>query len=338
MPPLPPVIRPGGPRYLFGTWTGRLLLVNFLVFVFLCWKSGSILMPDTQDLIAFGVKDPVRLARGDWWRLITPMFVHIGAIHFAVNSYMLHVVGYQLEKLVGGRWYLAVYLTSGVVGNVASAVFSVALSAGASGALFGLLGCGFYLERIVGNRLEQLTGRRPKRVYAATIALNLALGLLIPFIDNSAHLGGLVTGVLMTVIFVNTRPTSLHKPRKWIAVAVGAALLVVTGFGAQLATSERYLWGRLVKSADGASAAEDKLYLLTQALEIRSSDPTTRLQRAHILFFRNEANYALFDVREAILNGAPAPLVEDLAKALDEGGHKSDAWQVRRLAAHGPIP
>ena len=177
---LPVVAQPKGTRYWLGTWSGRILLINALVFVYTCVRTRSVFLPDTETLLLIGAKDPVSLALGEYWRLVTPMFIHIGILHFLVNSYMLYVIGYQLERILGGTWFVAVYLAAGIAGNISSAVFSVNLSAGASGALFGLLGTGFFLERTIGRRMQEVTGHRPRnRAYAMTVALNLGFGLLV---------------------------------------------------------------------------------------------------------------------------------------------------------------
>ena len=107
----------------------------------------SILVPDNADaLIEFGAKDNVLIAQGEVWRLVSSMFLHISFIHFAVNNWALYVLSYQLEFFLKPKWFLILYLTSGIFGSLASNVFSLSTSAGASGALFGLLGAGLWLE------------------------------------------------------------------------------------------------------------------------------------------------------------------------------------------------
>lgn len=335
-PPLAPVQPPSGARYWLGTWSGRLILVNAVVFAVLSVKSGSIMLPDTESLLAFGAKDPVRLAAGEYWRLIAPMFIHIGILHFAVNSYMLYVIGYQLERILGPRWFLLIYLASGFGGNVASAVFSVNMSAGASGALFGLLGAGFYLERSVGRRIMEVTGKRPRnRAYAMTVLINLVFGFVVSFIDNAAHLGGLVTGTLLTYAMVNIRPNTLQAPRRVVGGLVIALLVVAAAVGTYFGTSPTYLAMRLAKAGDQAQDVQDKLLYYTQAIGIDTDDPDLRLKRARLLFFEGESKYAFHDLRIVLSAGGREGDLTKLSEELAARGLATEAWQVRRLAEHG---
>src|SRR5690606_19573416 len=127
------------------------------------YEGGSILLPDEDVLIRYGAKSTYHLIHGEFWRLFTPMFVHVGLIHFALNSLALFYIGTHIERVVGPRWFLTIYLLSGVTGGIASALFMFGLSAGASGAIFGLLGVGFVFERLIYRRVHQSTGRRLRR-------------------------------------------------------------------------------------------------------------------------------------------------------------------------------
>lgn len=334
---LPVVAPPRGAKYWLGTWSGRILLINAVVFLYTCFRTRSLFLPDTETLLGIGAKDPVALAKGEYWRLVTPMFIHIGVLHFAVNSYMLYVVGYQLERILGGAWYVAIYLAAGIAGNVASAVFSVNLSAGASGAIFGLLGAGFFLERTIGKRMLEMTGKQPRnRAYAMTVAINLAFGFLVPFIDNSAHLGGLITGTLITVAMINIRPNNLQAPRRAVGFALLGLLCAATAVGVYFGTSRDYLERRAEAAADRAEDPEERIYHYTQAIEMMPDDPVLRLKRARLLFFANEPQYAFHDLRVVVAQGKMKDELESLAQELEAKNKVQEAWQLRRLMAHGP--
>ncbi len=324
-------------REIYRTWRGRLILLNTLVFLYLSWKSGGILLPDTQTLIALGAKDPVKLAAGEWWRLITPIFIHVGVLHFVVNSYMLNAVGRQLEDVLGGAWFMAIYLVSGVFGNIVSAVASPNLSAGASGAIFGLLGAGLFLERSIGARVARLTGQRPKnRGYLMTVAINLAFGFLVPFIDNSAHLGGLIGGFVVTAAMVRLRPSNVAPRNRPLGVSMLATLGIVGLFGAYLGTSSKFLLERLTSAGQSAGDPREGAFYYTQAMDIDDADPGLKLARARLLFKLGESRYALYDVREALEDPKFAPAVELLAVELTNAGKEQEAWEVRRLIDHRP--
>ncbi len=334
---LPLVAPPRGVKYWLGTWSGRIILINAAVFIYTCLRTRSIFLPDTETLLGIGAKDPVALAKGEYWRFVTPMFIHIGVLHFAVNSYMLYAIGYQIERILGGAWYVAVYLAAGMAGNIASAVFSMNLSAGASGAIFGLLGAGFFLERTIGKRMMEVTGKRPQnRAYAMTVAINLAFGFMVPFIDNSAHLGGLVTGTLMTIAMINIRPNNLQVPRRTVGFALIGLLVAVASVGVYFGTSKSYLVRRAEAAADRAEDPEERIYHYTQAIDIMPDDAVLRLKRARLLFFANEAQYAFHDLRVVVEQGKMKDELEGLAQELETKNKVQEAWQLRRLAAHGP--
>lgn len=182
-------------------------------------------MPETDVLIGMGAKYILGLVDGEYWRFVTPIFVHIGIVHFLLNSFGLYVIGPQLEEIFGRRWFLAIYLGAGICGNACSAVANIAVSAGASGALFGLLGAGYYLERVVRKKIEQHTGRKVRRgVFGMLVVINIVIGFIIPGIDNAAHIGGLVAGIALA----NARISWLtNRPRSLVIIT----LLVTISFG-----------------------------------------------------------------------------------------------------------
>lgn len=150
-----------------------------------------------QDLpAALGMKVNPLIVRGQWWRLITPIFLHANLLHIGFNMYALHILGPGLESHFGHSRFLALYFLSGFAGNVASMVFTAANSLGASTAVFGLLGAqGVFVyqnREIFGDRAQLAL-----RNIIMLAAINLAIGLS-PGIDNWGHMGGLVGGALFT--------------------------------------------------------------------------------------------------------------------------------------------
>ncbi len=334
-PLLAGMTQPKGLRYLFGTWSGRILLINGLVFLYICYLSGNIFTPDTTTLLALGAKDSVKLAQGELWRLIAPIFIHVGVIHFAFNSYFLYVVGFQLERLLGGPWFLAIYLISGIAGNIASATFSVNMSAGASSSLFGLLGAGFLLERTIGTHIKKLTGRRPRnRAYAMTVVINLGFGLLIPFIDNSAHIGGLVGGVLLTAAMINLRPNNLHKRVPALGISLLLILTLICCGGIYASTSPQLVINRLVIAGDSSDDSGQKIYHYSQALALDPDIATIRIKRARALFAEGTPNYAFNDLRAVIIKGSHDVELTKFAEELDRKGQHAEAWELRQMLAH----
>ena len=135
------------------------------------------------------------VVRGEYYRLITAIFLHSGIIHLVCNMYSLYVIGSQLESFLGKVRYLVVYLLSGLAGSVLSIFFGNGFSVGASGAIFGLLGSLVYF----GYHFRVYLDGVLKSQIIPLIIFNLMLGFTIPGIDNAAHIGGLIGGVFSTM-------------------------------------------------------------------------------------------------------------------------------------------
>lgn len=170
-----------------------ILAVNVLVFLAMTLSGGS---ENTEVLVRFGAKVNGRIAAGEYWRFLTPIFIHIGLMHLAFNSYALYALGTEVERLFGRAPFAAMYLLSGLSGVAASFAFNDHLSAGASGAIFGLVGAlGYFFARY--RNLLGRAGRRQLVNIVVVAVYNLAFGFLYPGVDNHGHLGGLVAGVAL---------------------------------------------------------------------------------------------------------------------------------------------
>jgi len=157
------------------------------------------------------------VAHGEWWRLITAAFLHYGPFHLAINMYSLFYAGTFLEQLIG-RWRFALlYLASGVAGSAGAIVWSPnQVTVGASGAIFGILGGLFILER----RGNIATGGQ----IAGLIVLNLIFTFaLSSFISVGGHVGGLIAGLLMMVLLAQYRRSALMS----VGAAIGVIVLAV---------------------------------------------------------------------------------------------------------------
>lgn len=180
------------------TWTRILLGCNIAMFVAMI-AYGVVVYSDwngTQNarvLITFGAKVNEFIAAGQYWRLLTAMFIHIGVLHILFNLYALNALGPLVEGFFGNRRFLIIYFIGGLWGSVASYGFSDALSAGASGAIFGLAGA----TTVYFLRYRENFGTRGQAILQnmlVVIGINLALGSFSDGIDNWGHMGGLVGG------------------------------------------------------------------------------------------------------------------------------------------------
>ena len=211
--------------------TYALLGANVAVFLLMAIVSGG--TDDSSTLIAFGAKTNALLQSGEWFRLITPIFIHAGILHLLLNSYALWMVGMQVEKLYGSARFLLIYLLSGV-GGVAGSYFGQmflhrpdAPSVGASGAIFGFFG----VLAVFGFRYRSELPPAIRRAVTAgvlpVIAINLFIGFSIPFIDNSAHIGGLLTGAALTLIIPYIAPGRERVSKTGLLImAVCVAIIV----------------------------------------------------------------------------------------------------------------
>jgi rhomboid protease GluP len=168
-------------------------LLGVTVLAFLA-QAGTQFLLGYDLLAAVGVKANELIVGGQFWRLITPMFLHGSILHIGFNMYALYVLGPGLERYYGHGRFLALYMLAGFAGNVFSFMFTVEPSLGSSTAIFGLLGAqGVFLYR---NRV--LFGNVAQRALMNIVliaAINLVIGLQ-PGIDNWGHIGGLIGGTL----------------------------------------------------------------------------------------------------------------------------------------------
>ena len=190
------------------------LVVNVIVFVAMIVYGYVALgtLDGTQDmrvLTVFGAKVNAYVADGQYWRLFTAMFLHIGVIHLLFNLYALNALGPLVEGYFGPVRFIAIYLLGGLFGSLASYAFSPAASAGASGAIFALAGS----TTVYFLRYRDNFGARGRAILynmLVVLAINLVFGLAQPGIDNWGHIGGLVGGVLVTAgILPRYRPPAV---------------------------------------------------------------------------------------------------------------------------------
>jgi membrane associated rhomboid family serine protease/Flp pilus assembly protein TadD len=177
--------------------TTLLLGINCAVFVAMVATGVSALLPTTDQLLRWGADYGPYTLGGEYWRLITSSFLHIGIVHLAVNMWCLWRLGRMLEKLLGFFSTIGVYLLTGIGAGLLSLSWDpMRVSAGASGALFGIVGV--LISMLYTAKLDIPSDRLHKlRNYVTRLAIyNLLYGLL-GGIDNMAHLGGLVTGLII---------------------------------------------------------------------------------------------------------------------------------------------
>ena len=191
---------------------------NIVIFVLMTLAGGT---TNEATLIAFGVKSNALIDQGEYWRFVTPIFIHIGLLHLFFNSYALWIVGPQVEKLYGGARFVLLYVATGVAGVAGSYLYQPdGLSAGASGAIFGLFGVLLVFGLRYRQHVPAFFSRTVGTGVLPVIVINLVIGFTIPQIDNSAHLGGLIAGMALAAMVPFERPGS-DTPRIFSAIQVG---------------------------------------------------------------------------------------------------------------------
>jgi len=171
--------------------------LNVLVFVIMVLRGVSPFLPSPRQAIAFGADYGPLTLNGQWWRLVTSMFVHFGIVHIGLNMWCLWNLGRAAEQLMGRASYLLAYFVSGIFSSIASVYWHpMGASAGASGAIFGMAGVLVSYVYLKKTPSHIKINSKMLGSLGTFIAYNLAFGAL-PGISNAAHIGGLVMGLVV---------------------------------------------------------------------------------------------------------------------------------------------
>jgi len=229
--PQPVIAAPWARRESTITLTQVLFGANIAVFVAMILASQSVDFPG-QILVHFGANFGPYTLTGEWWRLVTYMFLHGGIMHILFNMWCLWDLGRLCESLYGRWTFAAIYFTTGIAGGLASIAWNPqTLTVGASGAIFGLAGAliaSFYLGEFSLPRIAISGTLRSLVVFAV---FNLFLGGFFGGIDNACHIGGLVSGLGLGAVIARVAPHSEHSPRRIGLFCVAAVLLCCCAAG-----------------------------------------------------------------------------------------------------------
>jgi rhomboid protease GluP len=188
-----------------------LLAANILVFVLMSLdRSGQDSnMAEAVKLVRWGSNAGPLTLGGQWWRLVTSMFLHGGLLHISFNMFALWQVGRLVERMFGSARFLALYMIAGVCGSLASVLWNPHVnSVGASGAIFGIIGGLLAFIRRPDSGVPSTIVTDLRGSLSGFLIFNIAAGLLYPHTDNAAHIGGLVGGYLAGHLLAR----SLHVP------------------------------------------------------------------------------------------------------------------------------
>jgi membrane associated rhomboid family serine protease len=204
--------------------TAVIVAMNVVFFVWLSTHGGS---TDGGTLMRYGALEPLHVWAGEYWRLLTSMFMHQGIMHIGMNMYVMVGWGAALERALGPRRFALLYMLTGLGGGCVSVasglVFAPHSSVGASGALFGIIGAVLALRRRQMPDLRTFFANPAIRSLLIQIGLWTAIGSFALHLDNAAHLGGFITG--FAVAWIITSPARRYG---WLALAAafGVAFIV----------------------------------------------------------------------------------------------------------------
>jgi rhomboid protease GluP len=248
----PPARNRSRGRNLFAAPATYVLVgINCAVFLWMVLNGVSLNNPTVPQLVHYGATNPDLILGGEWWRLLTATFVHVGLIHIGTNMWCLWNLGLLGEPLLGPLGLTAVYLLTGIAGNLLSLAYNVVIpnhdpsgagifgpvGAGASGAVFGIAGI---LIVLLSNHKLPIPWSELKRLRRSVIQfafLNLVIGIAANYtsfvnIDNRAHLGGFLCGLALGVPLVPrmTSGRTRYLSRQKITFAGCTFLLVLFGY------------------------------------------------------------------------------------------------------------
>ena len=233
-----PITIPQAPSGQVGTrrrfWplaTFAILVLTCAIFLLMTAAGGS---KDPEVLLNFGASYGPYLRRGEYWRLVMPMFLHIGWLHLLVNGYALFILGPILERVYGYGRFALLYVGAGMGGSLLSMSLSNNIAAGASGAIFGIAGAMVVTGYLHRGLIPGRWGRAFGKGLVPLILLNLVFGFSVRGIDNWGHLGGLASGLILALFIPppahDLLPGSIEEgPSQAIAVlpAVVVALAMI---------------------------------------------------------------------------------------------------------------
>ncbi|NOZ20479.1 MAG: rhomboid family intramembrane serine protease [Planctomycetes bacterium] len=208
--------------------TKILIAANVVVFGLMVLRGVNIMAPTIEGLIKWGANFGPRTTDGQWWRLLSCVFVHIGILHIGVNMWALRNVGGLVERLYGNGFFLLCYLASGLIASLASVCWNpMIVSAGASGAIFGIVGSllAYFLRQRGSIPAAMLQSIRNSTL--VFVAINLFYGFAHTGIDNAAHIGGLGSGFVLGLVLA--RPLDLEARRRHVLPRVAAGVVVTLG-------------------------------------------------------------------------------------------------------------
>jgi rhomboid protease GluP len=279
--------------------TLAILGINVGVFLIMSFAGGS---TSTDVLLDFGASFSPYFRRGEYWRVVMPMFLHIGWLHLIVNSYALFILGPILERVYGYGRFALLYVAAGMGSSALSMSLSRNIAAGASGAIFGIAGAMLVAGYLHRELIPPRWGRALGRGILPFIVINLIFGFSVRGIDNWGHLGGLLSGMALAALIpppAHDAAPQFGEARPSQAVIVLPVIVVALGMAS---TAQHY------------ASSRDVTRLLREGMRFRSAHQDAKaLER-----FQAAAQRSPRDERPHVMMGALYLREQQFDKAIQE--------------------
>jgi membrane associated rhomboid family serine protease/Tfp pilus assembly protein PilF len=328
----PPAEPAPPPRRYVPIATLVIILITIIVFGLQELAGGS---QSTEVLLDFGGASRPYFHQGQWWRLVMPIFLHIGWMHILFNMYAFYILGPLLERVYGYGRFAFIYIISGIGSSYLSMKMSTGISAGASGAIAGVAGAmlatGFLHREVIPKRWRMIFGK----LLVVIIVLEVLLDRTIPNIDNWGHLGGLVTGLILAGLIPPPHPAefgaSEQKPSQaWVWVPV---LIVVLSMGQEFRfyRGTRVFANELRQGARLLAAHEENeaMERFKRAQALQPSDERPHEAMGSIYLDQKETADAVREYQEALRLSPGSPRAElGLALAYRQQGDLAKSQEL----------
>ncbi|MEC5422251.1 rhomboid family intramembrane serine protease [Virgibacillus sp. C22-A2] len=300
-------------------FTYVLLLANILMF-FVLESAGD--STSIENLIEFGAKYNPAIIEGEWWRIISSMFLHIGFLHLFMNMMALFYLGSMVERIFGVSRFIFIYFMAGIGGGLASFAFTTSVSAGASGAIFGLFGA----LMLFGLMYKKIFFQTMGRGILVLIAVNIVFGFVVPQIDNGAHLGGLITGFIAAAICF--LPKKRDYKKQFLALIIYLSIICgLVAFGTFNNENSQSYQLMKMEGLIKEEKYEDVVELASAALDNSDKlDAPILFQRSYAYIELNQIDLAIEDLEKSIqLDGSMPEAHYNLALLYYSEGKLNDA-------------
>lgn len=283
-------------------WVTKLLIIiNLAVFIAMLVGGAGIWHSPNGIQLDWGANFGPATQDGEWWRLATAMFLHFGVVHILLNCWTLWDAGQLVERMYGQARFLAIYLISGIAGNLVSLVFqgNFAVSGGASGAIFGLFGS---LLTFLWRERKAITAHEFRWLFWGALGFAIAtivMGFIVPGIDNAAHIGGFIAGILVSVVLARsiTVPVSPIKITALVAtiMLISLVTLIVN------IPPPKYRWS-------------DEILLRKQISEFLYQDQTTNRSWLEVIHAGKQGDKTFDDLASQINKNITEPYAQSFEK------------------------